>query len=95
MYASYINMKFKQGMKQAAMEYAHGLRSQMEQIDGANQLLIIDLGGDDALAIAIYDSRSHQEAAAEKAQAVMVGMAEFFAAAPERVGRDVLLNEKL
>ena len=95
MYASYIQMKFKPGMKQAAMDYAVGLRSQMEQIEGANQILLIDGPGDEALAIAIYDSEAHQEAAAEKAQAVMAGMAEYLAAPPERQGRKILLNEKL
>ena len=95
MYASYIQMKFKPGMKQSAMDHAAGLRSQMEQIDGAKQILIIDEAGDDALAIAIYDTQTHQEAAAEKAQAVMVGMAEFLAAPPERQGREVMLNEIL
>ena len=95
MFASYIQMKFKPGMKQSAMDYAAGLRNQMEQIDGANQILLIDGEGDEALAIAIYDSKAHQEAAAEKAQAVMAGMAEFLAAVPERQGREILLNEKL
>ena len=95
MYASYIQMKFKPGMKQTAMDYASGLRSQMEQIEGANQLLVIDAVGDEAVAIAIYDSKGHQEAAAEKAQAVMAGMAEFLAEPPERQGREIMLNEKL
>ena len=95
MYASVIEMKFRSGMKQAAMEYAQGLRAAMQQIDGCNQMIVIDDGDDSAIAIAIYDSEAKQVAAADKAQSVMAGMAEFLASLPDRQGRSVLLNEKL
>ena len=94
MYASVIEFHFKPGSIQAAMDHARALRPQLEQVDGLNQIISIDRGGDRGTTIVIYDSKAQREAAADKAQAILAGMAEFLAAPPDRQGFEILMNDK-
>ena len=94
MYASIIELHFKQNLMQEALNFAVSLRPTMEQIDGLNQLLAIDRGDDRATIIVVYDSKDKRDAAAENAKEVLAAMAQFLCQPPERHGYEITINEK-
>lgn len=79
---------------QAGLDHVVALRPQLVQIDGLNQMISIDRGDGMVTVVVIYDSKAQREAAAEQAQTVLAGLAEFVAAPPKRQGFEVLVNEK-
>ena len=94
MYASVIELHFKPNLMQEALNYAASLRPTMKQIDGLNQMLSIDRGDDRATVIVVYDSKEQRDAAAEKAQEVLAGMAQYLDQPPERHGHKITINEQ-
>ena len=94
MYASIIELQFKPGSMQAGLAHVVALRPQLVQIAGLNQMISIDRGDGMVTVVVIYDSKAQREAAAEQAQTVLAGLAEFVAAPPKRQGFEVLVNEK-
>ena len=83
MFASYIEMKMQPGKMSEARELTDELEPQIMAL-GLKQFLLLDMGDDNALGIAIYASAAEQEAAAEGAMEVMSKYAHMFAAPPER-----------
>ena len=91
MFASVIDMQFQPGKMQEALALVE--RSDVEQIEGVQQFLVIDRGNDHALVIAIYENQAHQEAAGPQAQEIMGRLASFMAAPPNREGCEVHIHE--
>ena len=93
MYASVIELQFKPGKIEEALELARSLRSELAGLDGIKQFITIDRGDDSSLAVVIYGSQAQWEAAAPRAQEILGRMADLVAAPPVRAGGDVYVNE--
>ncbi len=93
MYASVIEGKAKPGMTDALVAAVRDKLPEIAQLAGIKQLVSIDLGNDEGLTLVIYESQEAQEAATPRATEILGGMAEFYAAPPNRRGCTVLLNE--
>ena len=92
MYTSIIEIQFQPGKMDEAMKMIEALQPDLEQL-GCRQLIFVDKGNDAGLALAIYDSQTHQEAATSKAQEILGRLAPLCAAVPERKGGEVKFNE--
>ena len=92
MYASIINIQFQPGKMNDAMEIAEAMKPDLAEL-GCNQFLLVDQGNDASLVLAIYDSQAKQEAATPKARELLGRLSPLCAAAPERKGGEVTLNE--
>ena len=93
MYASVIELQFQPGKTEEALEMTQGLIPELRQIDGLMQFLVVDRGNDRSLVIAVYESQAKREAATSSAQAILGRMAGLLAAAPNREGCEVSVNE--
>lgn len=93
MHASVIEGKAKPGMTDALVAAVRERLPEIAQLAGIKQVVSIDLGNDDGLTLVIYESREAQEAATPRATEILGGLAEFYAAPPNRRGCAVLLNE--
>ena len=91
MFASYIEMKMRPGKMSEAKTLTNTLEGEIRAL-GAQQFILLDMGNDQALGIAIYGSATEQEEAAEGAMAVMNKYADMFAAPPERRQVEVTHN---
>ena len=93
MYTSFIEFQLKPGKMAEATEIAGAMRSDLEQLDGLKQFIIIDKGDDAGLVLAMYESQAQQEAAGPKARELLGRLADLYAAAPERKGCEVTINQ--
>ena len=93
MYASVIQAKAKPGQMEAMTAAMLEKLPEISQIPGIKQVVSVDLGNDEGISIVIYESQSAQEAATPKAAEILGGLADFFAAPPDRRGCPVILNE--
>ncbi len=93
MYTSIIEVQFQPGKMDEAMEITEGMKPDLAQLDGISQFIVVDKGNDAGLVLAIYDSQAQQEAAGSKAQELLGRLGALFAATPERLGGEVLVNE--
>ena len=93
MYTSFIEFQVKPGEMAETTEIAGAMRSDLEQIDGLKQFIVIDKGDDAALALVLYESQAQWEAAGPKAKELLGRLAERYGAAPFRKGCEVTINE--
>ena len=92
MFSTVINIKFKPGKIDEAVELSRSAVSKLEGVPGIIEYTVINTGDDSAAVFVIYDSKDDWEAAAPKAQEILGGFADLVAAAPERAGGDVVVN---
>ena len=93
MFASVIDVQLKPGTFDEAMDITRAALPDMREIPGIKQIISIDKGNDHGLVVAIYESQAAQEAAAPKAQEILGRIAGLAAAAPQRLGCEVNINE--
>ena len=93
MFASVIDVQLKPGTFDEAMAITRAAIPEMKDIPGIRQIISIDKGNDHGLVLAIYESKAAQEAAAPKAQEILGRIAGLAAAAPQRLGCEVNINE--
>ncbi len=93
MYTSLYEIQFQPGKFNEGVEFIRYIGSELGEIEGLKQVLIIQRGSDSGLLLAIYESQALQEAAAPKAQELVGQIAGLFAAPPTREGCEVALNQ--
>mgnify|MGYP001308585592 CR=1 FL=1 len=93
MFASVIEMQVNTGNIDELIDFIQN--SDIDQIDGMRQFIVIDRGNDRALGIAIYDNQEQQESAGPKARELLGKMSSFLSAPPNRQGCAVLVNKSL
>ena len=92
-YASLIEIQFKPGKKDELVTIAEEMRTDLEKLDGIKQFILIDRGGDKALAVAFYSNRAQQEAATLDAEKLQDRWSHLVTMPPVRTGCNVLVHQ--
>lgn len=92
-YASLIEMEFKPGKKDELTVIAEEMRADLEKLDGIKQFILIDRGGNKALAVAFYSTRAQQEAATLDAKELQDRWGDLVTTPPVRTGCNVLVHQ--
>ena len=92
MYASFIETNMKPGTSAEGTEMAESMKSDLAQVDGLRQFIMIDKGDDNSVVIALYDSAEDQVAAGPQAAELLSRFAGLLAEPPERNQVEVPIN---